>query len=168
MLLFQVSNNILSWAHSTKNEHILMGIVDFIRFTSYLSDIICCDFLVFACYPWRWHNFKKTYTIGAKLPSIPGRISAKIKKFCQQKNYFLNFEVIYSKWVVVVNMDLDLSSCFYYPFWMNKNRKMWFLPLQRKKRVDVVPSKFEQNWWSRSWDIAKNVRGKKKKMLARF
>ena len=51
---------------------------------------------------------------------------------------------------------------------MNKDRKMLFTPLQRKMKVDVVPSKFEQNRWSRSLDIAKNVRGKEKKMWARF
>ena len=57
---------------------------------------------------------------------------------------------------------------FLLPFLKNRDRKMWFLPLKRKMNVDIVPSKFEQNWWSRSGDIAKNVRGKKKKMLARF
>ena len=59
-------------------------------------------------------------------------------------------------------MVFDLSYCFYYPFEMDRARKMQFLPLQRKIKIDVVPSKFEQNRLSKSWDIAQNVRGKKK------
>ena len=37
---------------------------------------------------------------------------------------------------------------------------MRFLPSQRKSEADVVPLKFEQNWWSKSWDIAQKARKK--------
>ena len=88
MLPFKVSNSTVSWAHSTKNEHILMGIADFIRFTSYPSEIICCDFLLFARCPWSWHNLKKFTPVWGKTTLIPGHIPAKIKKLCLQKIFY--------------------------------------------------------------------------------
>ena len=93
---------------------------------------------------------------------FPGHIPAKNKRLCLQKIFLLNFEVFHSKWMVAVEMVFDLSYCFYYLFKTERARKMQFLPLQRKIEIDVVPSKFEQNQLSKSWEIAQNVRGKKK------
>ena len=59
---------------------------------------------------------KKYTPLGPNYPPFLAAFQQKLKHFAGQKNYLLNFEVIFSKWVVVVNMDLDLSSCFYYPF----------------------------------------------------
>ena len=91
----------------------------------------------------------KMYTIKnlyvAKIPSFLVTFQQRTRDYARKKISLLNFEVFHSKWVVVVDMVFDLSYCYCYPFRMERARKMQFLPLQRKIKVDIVPSKFEQN-----------------------
>ena len=61
--------------------------------------------------------------------------------------------------VVVVKTMFDILSCFNYQFKVNKDGKMRISLLQSKLKIDVDLSKFEQNWYRGSQNIAKNVRG---------
>ena len=61
-----------------------------------------------------------------------------------------------------------MSPCFWYHFKMVRDREMRFSPKQRKLKIDIVSSKFEQNWWRGSQEIAKNVRPFVVKTLVMF
>ena len=51
---------------------------------------------------------------------------------------------------------------------MNNDRKFWFLLQDRKLKIDVSSSKFEQNRCRGSQDIAKNMRAFVQKTLVVF
>ena len=56
---------------------------------------------------------------------------------------------------VVEKTSFYKSPCFWYHFKMDSDWKMRFSPKRRKLKIDIVSSKFEQNRWRGSQEIAK-------------
>ena len=65
--------------------------------------------------------------------------------------------MIITKKIGVVEKKFYTSSCHCYHFFINRDREMQFAPLPSKLKVDIVTSKFDQNRWRGSQDIAENV-----------